>query len=83
MLAEDTILLPENFPPELGVESDTDKMDDLFEGYSLKTARKILEKKLITRSLEATAGNRTKAARMLEISHPSLLSKIKAYNILL
>lgn len=83
VLAEDTILLPENFPPELGAESDTDKMDDLFEGYSLKAARKILEKKLITRSLKATAGNRTKAARMLEISHPSLLSKIKAYNILL
>jgi len=83
VLAEDTILLPENFPPELGVESYTDKMDDLFEGYSLKAARKILEKKLITRSLKATAGNRTKAARMLEISHPSLLSKIKAYNILL
>ena len=83
VLAEDTILLPENFPPELGAEFDTDKMDDLFEGYSLKVARKILEKKLITRSLKATAGNRTKAARMLEISHPSLLSKIKAYNILL
>jgi two-component system response regulator AtoC len=83
VLAEDTILLPENFPLELGAESDTDKMDDLFEGYSLKAARKILEKKLITRSLKATAGNRTKAARMLEISHPSLLSKIKAYNILL
>ena len=83
VLAEDTILLPENFPPELGPESDTDKMDDLFEGYSLKAAQKILEKKLITRSLKATAGNRTKAARMLEISHPSLLSKIKAYNILL
>lgn len=83
VLAEDTILLPQNFPPELGAESDTDKMDDLFEGYSLKAAQKILEKKLITRSLKATAGNRTKAARMLEISHPSLLSKIKAYNILL
>ncbi|MGB2930010.1 MAG: sigma-54 dependent transcriptional regulator [Desulfobacterales bacterium] len=83
VLAEDTILLPQNFPPELGAESDTDKMEDLFEGYSLKAAQKILEKKLITRSLKATAGNRTKAARMLEISHPSLLSKIKAYNILL
>jgi two-component system response regulator AtoC len=81
VLAEDTILLPQNFPPELGAESDTDKLDDLFEGYSLKAAQKILEKKLITRSLKATAGNRTKAARMLEISHPSLLSKIKAYDI--
>jgi two-component system response regulator AtoC len=81
VLAEDTILLPEHFPPELGAESDTDNVDDLFEGYSLKAAQKILEKKLITRSLKATAGNRTKAARMLEISHPSLLSKIKTYNI--
>ncbi|MGD8448589.1 MAG: sigma-54 dependent transcriptional regulator [Desulfobacterales bacterium] len=81
VLAEDTILLPEHFPPGLGAESDTDNMDDLFEGYSLKAAQKILEKKLITRSLKATAGNRTKAAKMLEISHPSLLSKIKTYNI--
>ena len=81
VLAEDTILLPEHFPPELGAESDTDHVDDLFEGYSLKAAQKILEKKLITRSLKATAGNRTKAARMLEISHPSLLTKIKTYNI--
>ncbi|RLB85367.1 MAG: hypothetical protein DRH24_02315 [Deltaproteobacteria bacterium] len=38
-------------------------------------------KKLIIRSLKATAGNRSKAAKMLEISHPSLLSKIKAYDI--
>ncbi len=81
VLAEDTILLPEHFPPEIGAESDTNNVDDLFEGYSLKAAQKILEKKLITRSLRATAGNRTKAARMLEISHPSLLSKIKTYNI--
>jgi len=83
VLAEDTILLPENFSPEIGAESDTNRIDDLLEGYSLKAAQKILEKKLITRSLKATAGNRTKAARMLEISYPSLLSKIKAYNILL
>lgn len=82
VLTEDAILLPENFPPALGVESDTEKMDDLFEGYSLKAARKILEKKIITRALKATDGNRTKAARILEISHPSLLSKIKTYNIL-
>jgi len=81
VLAEDTILLPEHFPPELGAESDKNRIDDLLEGYSLKAAQKILEKKLITRSLKATAGNRTNAARMLEISYPSLLSKIKTYNI--
>jgi two-component system response regulator AtoC len=81
VLAEDSILLPENFPFELGEESKMGKMDDWFDGYSLKSAQKILEKKLITKALKTTNGNRTQAARILEISHPSLLSKIKAYDI--
>lgn len=81
VLAENTILLPENFPSELGEESKMGKMDDGFDGYSLKAAQKILEKKLITKALKTTNGNRTQAARILEISHPSLLSKIKAYDI--
>jgi len=81
VLAEDSILLPENFPSELGEESKMGKMDDWFDGYSLKVAQKILEKKLITKALKTTNGNRTQAARILEISHPSLLSKIKAYDI--
>jgi len=81
VLAENSILLPENFPPELGEESKMGKIDDWFDGYSLKAAQKILEKKLITKALKTTNGNRTQAARILEISHPSLLSKIKAYDI--
>jgi two-component system response regulator AtoC len=40
-----------------------------------------MEKKFITRALEETEGNRTRAAKLLEISHPSLLTKIKAYDI--
>jgi len=81
VLAEETILVPENFPLDLGGGSKKEKVEDFFDGYSLKAARKILEKRLITKALEATNGNRTKAARILEISHPSLLSKIKTYNI--
>jgi two-component system response regulator AtoC len=81
VLAEDSLLLPENFPSELGEESKMGKMDDWFDGYSLKAAQKILEKKIITKALKTTNGNRTQAARILEISHPSLLSKIKAYDI--
>jgi len=81
VLTENTILLPENFPSELGEESKMGKMDDWFDGYSLKAAQKILEKKLITKALKTTNGNRTHAAKILEISHPSLLSKIKAYDI--
>jgi len=81
VLAEETILLPENFPLDLDEGLGTEKMEDFFNGYSLKAAQKILEKRLITKALKETNGNRTKAARMLEISHPSLLSKIKTYNI--
>jgi two-component system response regulator AtoC len=81
VLAEETILVPENFPLDLGEGSEKERVEDFFDGHSLKAAQKILEKRLITKVLEATNGNRTKAARMLEISHPSLLSKIKAYDI--
>ena len=59
------------------------KRTTMFEGYSLKEAQKMLEKHLITKALEETGGNRTKAIQLLEISHPSLLSKIKAYDIAL
>ena len=81
VLAEETILVPENFPLDLGEGSKKEKVEDFFDGHSLKAAQKILEKRLITKALEATNGNRTKAARILEISHPSLLSKIKLYDI--
>jgi len=83
ILSEESILRSENFPPELGVGCGIEKMENLIEGYSLKAARKVLEKELITRALKETNGNRTKAARILEISHPSLLSKIKIYNIII
>jgi two-component system response regulator AtoC len=36
---------------------------------------------MIIRALQETGGNRTHAARLLEISHPSLLNKIKLYEI--
>ncbi len=81
VLAEETVLLPENLPPDLGAQKGTEKADDLYEGYSLKAAQRILEKKMICKALTATGGNRTKASQLLEISHPSLLSKVKAYNI--
>jgi two-component system response regulator AtoC len=81
VLAEETILVPENFPQDLSKSSEREKLEDFFDGHSLKAAQKILEKRLITKALQATNGNRTKAARILEISHPSLLSKIKVYDI--
>jgi len=81
VLAEESILVPENFSLDLGDDQEREKVEEFFDGHSLKTAQKILEKRLITKALEATNGNRTQAARILEISHPSLLSKIKTYDI--
>lgn len=81
ILSEENYLMPEHFPFEQKKEQYIDNIENLFEGYSLKKAQKIIEKKLITRALKSTKGNRTKATRLLEISHPSLLAKIKAYDI--
>ena len=46
---------------------------------SLKAAQKQLEAKLITLALARCEGNKSRAAAMLEMSYPSLLSKIKQY----
>jgi two-component system response regulator AtoC len=81
VLAEDSLLQPDHFPPELGRRFGGDQMGKLFDGHSLKAAQKVMEKRLITKALKKTGGNRTQAARLLEISHPSLLSKIKTYGI--
>jgi two-component system response regulator AtoC len=81
VIADDTLLLPEHFPAELIPGNGHGRSDGLFKGFSLKDAQKVLEKKFITQALEETEGNRTRAARLLEISHPSLLTKIRAYNI--
>ena len=48
---------------------------------SIKQATKELEINLISRVLDQTKGNRTRAAKVLEISHRALLYKIKEYGL--
>jgi two-component system response regulator AtoC len=48
---------------------------------SIKKASKTLERDLIQKALELTEGNRTRAAKILEISRPILISKIKQYEL--
>ncbi len=40
-----------------------------------------MEEQLIIKALNKTNGNRTQASKLLEISHPSLLSKMKGFGI--
>jgi two-component system response regulator AtoC len=49
--------------------------------FNLKRARRSAEIEAIRRALHATGGNRTHAARLLEISHRALLYKLKDYAI--
>ncbi len=81
ILAEKKILLPENLPSEFGTKYQSRRLDDFFEGFSIKKGRRIMEKSLISRALEATGGNKSKAADLLEVSYPSLLNKIKEYKL--
>jgi two-component system response regulator AtoC len=48
---------------------------------SLKRARRSAEVQAIRRALRATDGNRTHAARLLQISHRALLYKLKEYGV--
>ena len=48
---------------------------------SIKKLSRDLEMRLIRRALEKTGGNRTAAAKLLEISHRALLYKIKEYGL--
>ncbi len=80
VLAEGKVLLPEDFLEQRLGRSGAETVPVNL-GFSLKEAKKVWEKTLIGRALEATGGNRSRAAELLEISFPSLLNKIKEYGI--
>jgi two-component system response regulator AtoC len=81
VLAEGDVLtvddLPERIrdrPVSIAAGLSTDEL-------SIKKTTRFVEETLIRRALEKTNGNRTAAARLLEISHRALLYKIKDYAI--
>jgi len=58
-------------------ETDQPRTDNL----SIKQAERTMEMDLIRRALERTSGNRTQAAKILEISHRALQYKLKEYGL--
>ncbi len=72
-------------PAELPSSISSDQSFPLFSrpdhSLSIKKASRHLERDLIQKALELTNGNRSKAAKILEISRPILISKIKEYGI--
>ena len=79
IVAETNQIQPEDLSSAQTKQSNDNTIENMLGTFSLKQAKKIIEKKLISRALEASNGNKSMAARMLEISYPSLLAKIKEY----
>lgn len=82
VMAEGDVLTESDLPPEVGrpLQDCAIKLpeDDL----SIKKNGRMLEDMLIRKALEKTGGNRTHAAKLLEISHRALIYKIKDYHLL-
>ncbi len=70
----------EDLPPYLQ-EAQNSEILAADANLSIKKASRRLERSLISRALEKTGGNRTQAAKILEISHPALLYKMKAFGL--
>jgi len=81
ILSQDHKIQPECLPPEIrnGAHPPRDLLPS--DELSVKKLTRLLEADLIRRALKKTGGNRSQASRILEISHPALLSKIREYGI--
>lgn len=72
-----SVIAPAAFAGAKGIIAAEDPNEDL----SVKRRTAALEIDLITKALKKTGGNRTKAAKILELSHRALLYKLKSYQI--
>jgi two-component system, NtrC family, response regulator AtoC len=74
-------ILTESCLPSALLDNDKVTSDLTDENLSIKKAEELMERDLIRKALHKTGGNRTQAAKVLEISHRSLLYKIKEFGI--
>jgi two-component system response regulator AtoC len=81
-LTEDEIIQASDLPPYLRQKAGTaSRLHIPQEDLSIKKVSRRVEEELIRRALEKTSGNRTQAAKLLEISHRALIYKIKEYEL--
>ncbi len=82
IMADGSEITVSDLPPQiLGYEPESSRIPLPKDCLSIRKASAILEKQLIMEALKRTKGNRTAAAKLLEISHRALLYKIKEYDI--
>jgi len=73
--------LPEPLKTSDSLPEDNSYNSSVLDELSLKAAQKAMEAKLIAKAMLLCNGNKSKAANALQISYPSMLSKLKEYNI--
>jgi two-component system response regulator AtoC len=81
VLADGDVITSEDLPDRLREPKDPVALALGSGELSIKKASRMIEETLIKRALEKTRGNRTAAAKLLEISHRALLYKIKDYGL--
>jgi two-component system response regulator AtoC len=81
VLADGELLDEQDLPDKVIKEPSPLEMVLSSDDLSVKKATHAIEATLIKRALLKTGGNRTAAAKLLEISHRALLYKLKDYNI--
>ncbi len=82
ILTEKDVITLESLPRSISSSENSDDFVELPDDeLSIKRHSRRLEETLIKRALEKTDGNRTHAAKLLEISHRTLLYKLKEYEL--
>ncbi|MDY6972466.1 MAG: sigma-54 dependent transcriptional regulator [Thermodesulfobacteriota bacterium] len=81
LLATGRWITPAGLPSNIAQAKKKPLYLDLSEDLSIKKTSKLLERNLIEKALKLTGGNRTQAAKILEISRPMLTAKIKTYKL--
>ncbi|MBW2553919.1 MAG: sigma-54-dependent Fis family transcriptional regulator [Deltaproteobacteria bacterium] len=81
ILSEGSRIEVSALPPDIRKLKAPREKEMVNDEYSIKRIHLIMEEQLIKKALDKTKGNRTQAARLLEISHPSLLSKMKEFRL--
>jgi two-component system, NtrC family, response regulator AtoC len=81
ILARDKLITPSELPTSITTRDETLSMDSARHSLSIKKETRLLEIELIRKTLDLTGGNRTNAAKILEISRPILISKIREYKL--
>ena len=76
-----TVLSVDSLPDNIRNQEVNPALKAAANELSIKKMMAIMEQELIKKALEKTNGNRTWAAKLLEISHRALLYKIKRYGL--